>query len=198
MVRLFKNISFYGFIMFILALIPNCGFFNKPQPPNPMFLPINTTLKKGEQLNLKVRIPENFNLLRPLHPVLNEFAPKNETLSSWTEIITTQTITGSIPGTQRSSKQMVLFAREGLLNSLTNVNVIEEFHKDYKTYKMSTLVMAYDSKGRREVVRVLYYSGPKTCSGVLYTVALSPNLNESDAIKKIKKFAETNTSIVTF
>lgn len=43
-----------------------------------------------------------------------------------------------------------------------------------------------------------YCSGPHDCSGVQYTILVSPKMTESVALDNLKAFLDKNVSIITF
>ena len=159
--------------------------------------PINATRPDGERLSLSIILPRDFRSIPqpPISP-LNEFIPKSDTdVNNWSEIITPVTHVGK----RVSAPSLINLIKQGILKD--GGKVIEDQIQHYNDYSTATLIMVYtdeNHKNRREVAYAKFFSGPFDCAGLNYAIALSKDVTEADAIKKIKQYVEANTALIKF
>ncbi len=189
----------YASLVCLLLFGLNSLYSMEPNKINPkkfiLNLPIDHTQSVGKRLNLSVKIPSDFHSGGPVGPVM-EFIPKTDTdVEHWSEIITTHARVGS----RLTATYFVdNFKKDMLKSSATQIKIVEESNQNEGSHKTATLCLVYTYKNRRELMFARYFSGPFDLVGFQYSIALSTNLTESQALAKIKEFTENNTSIIKF
>ena len=196
-----NKISFFQSFFFFLVLgFSACCAIIIPQSYQAnLLLPINTTLTPGKRVNLSVEVPRGFRALpQPENAMINEFIPvTDKDVYAWSQIIVTQVFVGR----GISAQYLVGSMKERIIQKPdTNVKVLFESAHDYNTYTTASMIISYTNpdQNRREVMLARYYSGPYDCSGFHYTISLSGNKSEADAVEKLKEFAEKRTSLLKF
>ena len=160
-----------------------------------MLLPINCIVKP--KINLAVEIPSDFQSYLPLDQMvkssMNEFFPKKDkSINNWSEIITTKVYVGQ----RLTAKQVVDFIKNGILNDATASKVIKTQDNTLKNYATSEFSMVYTYQGKREVIFAKYYSGQYDCAGFQYTIRLTSNMSEDQALRKINDFVENRVDLI--
>ncbi len=166
----------------------------KPIKSISLILPVNALVRP--RLHLLVEIPEDFQSVLPLETMvnrtMNEFIPKSDKdVNHWTEIITTNIILR-----QRVSAKSLVDILRKQISTGGNAKLLDSSQQNYKNYSVATFTMAYTHKGRREIVFGKYLSGPLDCSGFQYAIALSGDMTEKEAVKKINDFVNKKTRLL--
>lgn len=157
-----------------------------------MLLPVDWTA--GKRHNLIVTIPKGYRSIQPPSewtqaPVI-EFIPQGEGDYTWSEIITTQRLTGD----RISADRMVQTIRQNVTATATNVHVVCATASKIP-HQMAFVVLQYRHQGRQEMMGVQYFSGPHDCGGVQYTIRLGDQMSEKQATAKIMRFFEQNLQL---
>lgn len=182
----YKNIFYFlvvGFAQHIVAMEGNRLV---------LLLPINHMVPIDQRVTLSVAVPESFRpLSHPMAPTA-EFIPKTDSDSyKWSQMITTQ----FIKGLKVSARDMLRgFKTE--FGTRGNARVIDASGKENPSFSLKTLAMAYESRGRRELVYMQYVSGPADCAGVQYALPLSATRDEAQALAQAEEFMKQNVTIV--
>ncbi len=199
-----KKISFFHLFLFsfwalVLGFNASLAIIMPKSYQALLLLPINDTLTHGKCINLSLEVPRGFRSLpQPENATMYEFIPETDKDANvWSQIIVPQAFVGRGITAQYQTK----LVKAGLMQrSDTNGKVLFESAHDCGTYTTATLIISYTNplQNRREVTLARYYSGPYDCSGFQYTIALSAQRSEEDAVEKLKEFANKKTSLVKF
>jgi len=159
-------------------------------------MPINAALSKGKKTHLVIKIPKGYKFLQDdLRAEMLEFIPENdEDPYKWSEIITTY----SLVGHRIKAKQCVQITTDCVKRSSIINKIFNPSSEDLQKYSTSSVTISYKNNGRKELVYMKYFSGPFDCSGFQYAIAITDQMTEDDALEKIKKFEEEETSIIFF
>ncbi len=164
-------------------------------------LPVNHATAK---VTMSINIPQNFKSIYSFEQStktgFQEYIPKSDVVSNWSEMITTKSYILAKTGFSVSAVKVADQIRQGILQQ-GGPNVEELLHatKEHKGYTTSKFMYAYNDpflNGGRAVMYAEYASGTYDCAGVQYAIALSDTMTKKDAVKKINAFAKNNITII--
>jgi hypothetical protein len=147
-------------------------------------------------LSLVVKTPENFHALetptKGIRQNLLEFIPNGEDKQKWSYLIT---LSMRSP-TATSSAEFVQNLKTGFEAQAKNSKILENDSITKDKYNQTTLGIAYEYQGRRELVYMRYYSGPIDLCGIQYAKALAQDESVEMALKDLKKRVDKIAEVV--
>ena len=157
--------------------------------------PINAALPKSQRINLLVNVPHGMRALQNPQGTFVEFIPVTDKDEyKWSQIITLHTLIGQ----QIPAEKVIQSIKNGIQKDAQSVTVLVSSNQLRSTHSEATIALSYVHNSRRQVMFARYYSGPFDCSGFQYTAVVGANESEATVLKKLKDFAEKNTSLLNF
>ncbi len=162
-------------------------------------LPIETTLIKQQiyWFNLGITIPKHFKCCQKnLKNNFLEFIPNTENRDNWSETILSQMASGQEVHIFRLFETL----KKKFQYSTSALTILEECIK-YKgpdaSFGHFSIIMSYEYNACKQVTLAKYFAGHDSYAGFQYTVALTPDMTENQAIEKLKTFVQHNTCLCT-
>lgn len=146
------------------------------------------------KLSLVIIIPDRFRLIKFNKCNLNFIPISDRNEKKWSQLITVQTFIGI----NVSARHLTDYLKNNFVSIASNTKILYETNQQFMKYSMAKIAMSYNIGDRHEVLFAQYYSSLIYIVGFQYSVALSDNLNEDQAMKIILEFAEMNTFLGNF
>ncbi|MCE3230327.1 MAG: hypothetical protein K0R52_255 [Alphaproteobacteria bacterium] len=172
--------------------------------------PINCVGEQGTHIYLQFNSPKGFRCLQQelvskalglngsdsnniglLETVPIEFIPKDDSESSWSKIITFNMFIG------KSVKADLLVSnmKEAIINNSKESKILEENKSQNDSFETANLAIAYTHNGRREVVRVVAFSGPLDCISIQYAALLKEGQTDDAVFQNVKSWMASPQSL---
>jgi hypothetical protein len=160
-----------------------------------VILPINAAHEP--KISLVVNVPAHFQALDNPQKIpgfaMMEFVPTNETIDSWTQIITTN----SFINKELPAANFIEYMQQRFQQSAKQMTVISSSLDNYPNYQRSCTTMDYHVNQRHEMVAMCYYSGRYDTAGVQYAILYpADNPPTADVAKKLDTFLKAQTEVL--
>ena len=155
-----------------------------------LLMPVNVATAK---LNLSIRIPKDFKMLKNPNSDLMEFIPKTDKDDYvWSEIITVKHFAGQ----KLKAKQIVDFMVAGMEKSAKNLKVLQKTSNDLKNHAEASALILYSTPTRQELLKLYAASGPYDAVLVQDAVPVKSDKDLAKARKKLEQFFKNNVSFI--